>query len=214
MRNLAAYLPWEKNAFRLELTEFTSSILAPIYLDYRILLSHHETKDALAYELIEKIREKTDLDFDAIAGMGTSGVSLASVIGFILKKDTVTILKEPKEHGTKKQIEGISVKKKDVILVDDVFSLGTTTRKCTKVIREEGGKIENSFVFLNYSFPQVANPFEGVYIHSLTNGRMLFDAGYELGKLSKEKYDECLEWLLDPFKYTEERERVALEKGI
>ena len=52
---------------------------------------------------------------------------------------------------------------------------------------------------------------QGVWTHSLTSGRHLFDAGYELGKLPQEKYDECLEWLLDPFEYTKKQEKLGIK---
>lgn len=64
--------------------------------------------------------------------------------------NTFIIRKTPKEHGTKKRIEGPALKKGDrVVIVDDVATSGGSLIDCVSVLREEGVVIESAVVIID-----------------------------------------------------------------
>jgi len=96
------------------------------------------------------------LSINAIGGMtlGADPISLAVGMTSASKHPTealqvFTVRKEPKGHGTSKQIEGNFKAGDNVIVVDDVITTGGSTLKAIDAIEREGGKIAFCLVLVD-----------------------------------------------------------------
>jgi orotate phosphoribosyltransferase len=95
----------------------------------------------------ECIYERTrELNIDAIGGLAVGAVPLATaaVISYDLhgkKMEGFWVRDEAKDHGTKKRIEGNLKPKSRVVIVDDVFTKGTSALKAAQAVRELGCEV-------------------------------------------------------------------------
>ncbi len=113
------------------------------YLDLRKVLMIPEGAFAVG-EAIAWATHK--LDFDSVGGMETAAIPIISAVlnYFYLfpesnnyKKITgFWVKKNPKDHGTKSQIEGII--KGRVLLVDDVITTGESINKAKEIVNRLG----------------------------------------------------------------------------
>jgi orotate phosphoribosyltransferase len=76
--------------------------------------------------------------FDMVAGVAVGGIPLAVAMSTISTKPYVIIRKEKKEHGKSSLIIGDDVKNKEVLLVEDVFTTGSSALYGIKVLRDHG----------------------------------------------------------------------------
>ena len=58
------------------------------------------------------------------SGVEAAGIPHSAALGFYLKKPSVFVRKQVKEHGTKKMVEGGDVAGRKVLLIEDLVSLG------------------------------------------------------------------------------------------
>lgn len=122
----------------------TSGKNSPYYLDLRRFPSYPEFTEIvnLAVEKIKKI------EVDMIIGIATGGVPLASFIACKLNKPMGYVRLEKKGYGTDKLLEA-DVKGKNVLVVDDVATTGSSIEKAVNEIRKNGGIVGNAFVIID-----------------------------------------------------------------
>jgi orotate phosphoribosyltransferase len=90
----------------------------------------------------EVIYERTkDLKFDAIGGLEIGAIPLATAASFAYHQhgrsmEGFVVRNKPKEHGTRKQIEGEIRAGDKVVIVDDVVTGGGSVRKAVEAIRK------------------------------------------------------------------------------
>ena len=100
-----------------------------------------------AWLIGENIYERTKaLDFDAIGGLEVGAVPLttAAVISYHLhgrKMEGFWVREEVKTHGTRKLIEGNLKPGSRVVIVDDVFTKGSSALKAVKAVRNLGCEV-------------------------------------------------------------------------
>lgn len=98
------------------------------------------TMDAIVHEL-------RDVQFDAIGGMDMGATPLAAAVALRfhqLGRDVPTFIvrKEVKEHGTKKDVEGIlSASPSRLIILDDVITTAGSIIKAVDVVRGKGHEV-------------------------------------------------------------------------
>jgi orotate phosphoribosyltransferase len=90
-------------------------------------------------DIILEEQEKREFDFDMIAGITNNGIPLATVISELLGADFGMI--RPRREGTKTNYASnyASLKNKNVIIVDDVISTGSTIKEVINFVREKEG---------------------------------------------------------------------------
>lgn len=86
---------------------------------------------------------KMPLYYDAFAGLEMGGIPIAVHLSYLFSIPAVFVRKKAKEYGTKKIIEGISVKDKHVIIVEDVVSIGGQIILSAESLRKEGAIVDN-----------------------------------------------------------------------
>jgi orotate phosphoribosyltransferase len=87
--------------------------------------------------------------YDIIAGMELGAVPLVVALSLETNIPYVIIRKEKREHGTSKQIEGIEVKNKRVLIIEDVTTSGGSVIKSINAIRKNLGKVDEVLVIVD-----------------------------------------------------------------
>ena len=105
------------------------------YVDVKTALTHPELLDVVARK-INSMRT-----FDVVAGVAVGGIPLAVAISTISAKPYVIIRKEKKDHGKSGMIIGNDVKNKDVLLVEDVTTSGSSALYGVDALRDAGANI-------------------------------------------------------------------------
>jgi len=119
-------------------------------------------------DIILEEQEKKEFDFDMIAGITNNGVPLATIISDLLGADFGMI--RPSREGTKTNYASnyASLKNKNIVIVDDVISTGSTTEEAINFIREKEGTPVMIIVLIN---KKPDNELENVPLRALIRAR-------------------------------------------
>lgn len=116
---------------------------ADYYVDMRRV-----TLDGEAAPLVGAVmRELTaDLDFDAVGGLtlGADPVATAmlhSAAAAGKRLDAFVVRKEAKQHGLQRRIEGVDVRGRRVLVVEDTSTTGGSALTAVDAVREAGGEV-------------------------------------------------------------------------
>ena len=119
-------------------------------------------------DIILEEQEKREFDFDMIAGITNNGIPLATVISDLLGADFGMI--RPSREGTQTNYASnyASLKNKNVVIVDDVISTGSTTKEAINFIRKREGTPVMIIVLIN---KKPDNELEKVPLRALIRAR-------------------------------------------
>jgi orotate phosphoribosyltransferase len=135
---LLAERSFKRGAFRL-----ASGGTSDYYIDGKMTEVFSEAVPLIG----EILYERTEgLGVDAIGGLEVGAVPLttAAVFSYNLhgrKMEGFWVRDEAKSHGTKKIVEGNLVAGARVVIVDDVFTKGTSAAKAIKAVRSMGCEV-------------------------------------------------------------------------
>lgn len=113
------------------------------YFDMKTTMLHPEGSNLLCELILNRI---SSLDVDHIGGLEMGAVPLIGPLASISWQKGKPIQgffvrKEPKEHGTQKQIEGDDLEGKNVVIVDDVTTTGQSAMKSIEILKNAGAKV-------------------------------------------------------------------------
>jgi len=157
-------------SFPKELVTFKSGIKSPVYIDNRKFPFYPKEWVDVIESFADKIK-KENIKFDVIAGVEAAGIPHSSALGFFLKKPSVFVRKQIKDHGMKKMVEGGDVVGKKVLLIEDVVSAGHSSLAAVDALRNEGAIVEDCLVILTYGFSEAKEGFKTakINLHTLTS---------------------------------------------
>ena len=119
-------------------------------------------------DIILEEQEKREFDFDMVAGITNNGIPLATVISDLLGADFGMI--RPSREGTQTNYASnyANLKNKNVVIVDDVISTGSTTKEAINFVREKEGIPVMVIVLIN---KKPDNELDKVPLRSLIRAR-------------------------------------------
>ncbi len=145
----------------------------------------------------KKLIEENNLEFDVIAGTATAAITWAAFLSAELNKPMVYIRPKPKTHGTGKQVEGTMKKGSRVLIVEDLFSTGSSSIKSAQACeREFGAEIVAAIAIFSYGFETTKAKFAEANIPSYTLSN--FESLVEVLKISDSEKKEILKFSDDP----------------
>lgn len=135
--------------------EFTlaSGKKASYYLDCRNITLHPKGANVIAEGMLDAIESAGDLP-DAVGGMAIGADPItASIITLAGQRDLplngFMVRKEPKGHGTGKQVEGPVEPGQRVVIVEDVITSGGSAIKAVEAAREYGLVVERVIAIID-----------------------------------------------------------------
>jgi orotate phosphoribosyltransferase len=133
----------KEKAFRRGAVKLASGRESDFYFDMKPAMLDPEGAEWMA-ELI--LHELQGVKADFIGGLVMGAVPLLSPVAMLSPKygrrlRGFFIRKEPKDHGTKKLIEGDSISGKSAVILDDVTTSGCSAMEAVKAAREAGADV-------------------------------------------------------------------------
>lgn len=124
---------------------------SPVYFDMRLLCSDPEGLTLAATMLYEMAREA---GARAVGGLEAGAIPIATAVSLISHirggaTPTMTsfyVRKTPKEHGTRREIEGVATS--PVVILDDVVTSGGSALRAVRAVRAAGLECAGVFCIL------------------------------------------------------------------
>ena len=136
----------ERSLLRDTEVKLASGASSTFYFDMKRTAFHAEGASLIAQLILDQL---TDLDIDYVGGLEMGAVPLVACAiqcsfpdrplgGFFVRK-------QPKDHGTRRLIEGLpqeeTLSGKTVALLEDVTTTGGSVLKAVSAVREEGATV-------------------------------------------------------------------------
>jgi orotate phosphoribosyltransferase len=183
---------------------FKSGIISPAYVDNRRLI-YWPDQWKLVIEGFQTYLVDQNLQFDVIAGIATGGVPHSSVLAYNLKKPSVYVRQQSKDHGTQNLIEGGNVRDRRVLLVEDMITTGGSSLNGVRVLREAGATVTDCLAVTSYGFAMSQQAFQvaQVQLHTLTTFPVIVQESYKRGTLNPAELSIVEDWLVEPHHWAE-----------
>jgi orotate phosphoribosyltransferase len=178
---------------------FKSGIKSPVYCDNRRFPFWPE-QWAKVIAGFQRLIAENKIPVDVIGGVEAAGITHSAALGFAMQKPSIFIRKEPKEHGTKKRVEGGDVSGKRVVLVEDLVTTGGSSMAAIEALRSEGAVVTDCLAIISYDFPEAVELFaeRGVTLHATTTFEDVLEIALEQGTIAKAEAALVRDWLRDP----------------
>ena len=178
---------------------FKSGIKSPVYCDNRRFPFWPEPWAKVIHGFERLILER-EIAVDVVGGVEAAGIPHSAALGFAMRKPSVFIRKEAKEHGTKKRVEGGDVAAKRVVLVEDLVTTGGSSMAAVAALRAEGAVVSDCLAIISYGFPEAAEKFAsaGVRLHTASNFETVLQVALEHAEIDEAGAAGVRDWLQEP----------------
>lgn len=175
---------------------FASGLRSPIYCDNRLFLSRPSERTAMLAQFYTLIDKAAGGDWDAVAGVATSGIPFAAWVAAHFGKPMVYVRAAEKEHGKRHRIEGDLPPGTRVILIEDLITTGGSALSAIAALRESGLVCDACFSLFDYGFRSAAEAFQsqGVHRETLTGIEHLLTALRARNLASEEDVAQVQRW--------------------
>jgi len=179
---------------------FKSGIVSPIYVDNR-RFPFYPKEWRSVIEGFQTLIEEDHIDFEVLAGIETAGIPHSAALGYALNKPSVFVRKKIKDHGTKSRIEGGVVKKKKVVLIEDLVTTGGSSLAGVEALRDGQAVVKDCLIIVAYGFLQATDAFKSakVKLHPLTNFSVILDEALEQKLFTTQQKIVLEDWFQDPW---------------
>ncbi len=109
-----------------------SGQISTIYVDLRILTQYPKLLHELCFAMYEKAKNLFQED-TCLIGVPLGGIHLATILSQLSYLPQVLVRKKSKHHGSQKIIEN-SLHFKNVILVEDVLTTGSSVKELIEIL--------------------------------------------------------------------------------
>lgn len=169
--------------------------LSPFYLDLRLLRSFPDAKKSVVKAYVRILRS---LQFDVLADVPTAATPLVSSIADILQVPQITPRMDKKTHGAGAKIDGAFRKGQRAVLVDDLVTHARSKIEAIRVLEGAGLKVRDVVVLVDREQGgREGLEKAGYRLHTVLGIHELFSYYAEIGKISKTKYQQALDYLVN-----------------
>jgi orotate phosphoribosyltransferase len=182
---------------------FKSGIKSPVYCDNRRFPFWPEQWRKVIRGF-EQILSESKVPVDVVGGVEAAGIPHSAALGFAMQLPSIFIRKEPKEHGTRKRVEGGDVAGRRVVLVEDLITTGGSCMAAIHALRAEGALVTDCLAIISYGFPEAVELFQqnGVRLHTTTTFEAVLIVALERGLIDADGASVVREWLKNPRGWT------------
>ena len=178
---------------------FKSGIKSPVYCDNR-RFPFWPGQWSRVIRGFEQLITDNAIPVEVVGGVEAAGIPHSAALGFSLQLPSIFIRKEPKEHGTKKRVEGGDVSGRRVVLVEDLVTTGSSSITAIEALRAEGAVVTDCLAIISYGFPEAIELFQqkGVQLHTTTTFEAVLRVALDRGMIDATGAAVVREWLKDP----------------
>ena len=115
----------------------TSGAISDYYIDIKKASTNPKTLKSIAQVMSKHVH-----GYELLAGMELGAVPLVVALSLETGIPYVIVRKEKREHGTGKQIEGVDVNNKNVLVIEDVTTSGGSVIKTIKILRRNNADVD------------------------------------------------------------------------
>jgi orotate phosphoribosyltransferase len=115
------------------------------YFDKYQFESFPEVLHEIAVQASSLIPDETDI----LAGLIMGGIPIATVLSQVTGLPTVFVRKQAKEYRTRRLAEGMDIKDKNILVIEDVITTGGQVATSTLALRELGANIESAMCVID-----------------------------------------------------------------
>lgn len=186
---------------------FKSGIRSPVYVDNR-RLPFWPALWRIVIEGFGQVIAAEDLPLEVIAGIAVAGIPHSAALAYALRAPSVFVRPEPKDHGTRSQVEGGDVRGKRVLLVEDLVTTGGSSLGGVVALRDAGATVTDCLCITSYGFPEAAAAFEAarVRLWPLTPFRAIVAEAARRGLFGVQELQTIEAWMRDPHGWTSAKE--------
>lgn len=183
---------------------FKSGIQSPVYVDNR-RLPYAPAEWQVVIEGLAELIALRELDYDVVAGIAAAGIPHSAALAYELKRPSVFVRKEAKEHGTRSQIEGGDVEGKRVLLVEDLVTTGGSSLRGVTALRSAGAQVTDCLCITTYGFAEAQHAFDvaHVHLHPLTPFAAIVLEASRRGMFGERELAILEAWMRDPYAWIE-----------
>lgn len=180
--------------------QWASGYFMPVYNDNRILLSDHEAR-RMVVSALDALLKEDGMNVENVCGIPTAGLPWGVLLADKMELPFIYVRDKAKEHGMRKQIEGVLHQGQQCVLIEDVVSTGGSAVKVVPVLREEGARVEMALAIFSYNFREGVENFQqqGVKLRSALTYATLIDVAKETGAIQESELESLLAWQENPF---------------
>ena len=187
-----AFLVRPEAPFRL-----TSGLLAPFYVNCRLILSRPEARAQAAAALAATVPQP---GATVVAGGVTAGVPFATLVADRLGLPMVYVRTEAKAHGTAGRVEGGSVAGERVHLIEDLISTAGSILAFAQALRDAGAEVDGVSVLFSRASAsaQEALTEAGLALIAICDLDTLLAVALSRGRIDEQGLGEVRAFLADP----------------
>ncbi len=178
---------------------WSSGLVAPIYCDNRLTISHPRVRRLIRDGFAETLRAHEVQD-PTVAGTATAGIPHAAWLAEAVDRPMVYVRSAAKDHGTKARIEGVLETGTEVVVVEDLISTGESALDAVAALRQSGATVRAVFAIFSYELDVADEAFREAEMtrYVLATFDTLVDVVRERGNLSESDVALLTSWHADP----------------
>jgi len=177
---------------------WSSGFKSPIYSDHRMIISNISFRKYILEQFISTIKSQFNItEIDLIAGVATAGIAHSAWVASHLNLPMIYVRPKRKGHGKENHIEGVFTKGANVVVIEDVFTTGSSAIRAINAIREKGGNVVGVIGILDYNFIELAHNFrdENIIHTSLYTFSDILNAAKKEAYFTDDEFNKLLTWV-------------------
>lgn len=178
---------------------YVSGILAPLYTDNRLLISH-VPEWSVVIDAYVSVIEKQFKNAQVFSGTATAAIPHAAVLAYKTGIPMVYVRTSKKEHGKENLIEGEFTSGSKVLIIEDLVSTAKSITQNVESIRRAGGIVTDCLAITTSTLSAFEETVKNLNItlHTLTDIGTIIKVAHQEGYVSKAEEESIQTFLKDP----------------